>query len=368
MHTSVRYTLAATLLALSVPLLAFASPVVRTGETIEVGAEQIVDGDFYAAGGAVLVHGIVHGDLYALAGTVSVSGEVEDDLVVVGGTVHIDGTIGEDVRIIGGEVAIGGTVEGDVLVAGGLVRILPTARVEGDVLFAVGEGDFRGNIRGALSGHGETILISGPVAGDVAVESARPLVLGDQASVEGNVSYRSAHEAVRAPGSVIEGDVEREARSVVSGGSLNLLTVLALFFTTFLYLFFFRERIEVLVRRALLTTGRHAALGLGVFVLVPLVATLLMITGIGLPIGAALVATYALVLVLAWSLAGILAGALLSRLVEGTPSFSYTWAGIGTAVVALATALPYIGPLVILLLMFVLMGTIGTALYAYLRR
>lgn len=368
MSTSLRY-LGFVLCALIVlsPLALHASPVLRSGDEISVSESQAVDGDFYAAAGTITVSGPVEGDLHAAGGTVTVQGAIEDDVVVAGGTVAIHGTVGDDVRVAGGEVTLAGTVRGDVLVAGGIVRILSTAVITGDLLFLSGETEVAGEVRGSLLGHAEALRINGPVGGDVSVSVARAFSLGDQANIEGSIEYASAGELVRAPGSVVVGDIEKRAWNPGATSEVSVVPALALFFASLAYLLVARTRLTALMRRAVDSYGVNGLVGLGVLLGAPLVAILLLVTVIALPIGLALTFLYALGLALAWSLMGVFAGAALSRYFEGTVVLSVKWVLLGALVATTALYLPYLGGLVVFLTMLVLLGALATALYSWVR-
>ena len=355
---------------LLVPMsVARAAPVLRSGESVTVSETQEVPDDFYAAGTAVTVSGKIIGDLYAAGGTVIANGEVTEDVVALGGSVHIDGTVGDDVRIIGGDVVLSDTVKGDVLVMGGAVHILSTARIDGDVLFFGGELVTDGEVRGSLSGRAESVRINGPVLGDVSVTVARALELGDQAHIEGTVTYASDEDIARAPGSVVLGDITKSALlGAASAPSFHALPLLALFFTTLAYLFIFRHILGRLMRHTLGTPGRNGLLGIGVFVTMPIAAVALMVSVVGLPVGIALLLFYALLCTVAMSLAGIGAGAALSRYFVGEVVVSLKWTLLGTLALVLISYIPYIGPLALAVVTLTVAGGIASMCWGQMRR
>ncbi|MBI4086719.1 hypothetical protein HY416_01920 [Candidatus Kaiserbacteria bacterium] len=350
------------------PLTVLAAPVLRSGESVSVGEAQKVESDFYAVGGAVTVSGTVDGDLYAAAGTVTVNGTVGGDAVIAGGSVRLDGPVKDDVRMIGGELVIAGTIEGDVLVMGGAVHVLSTAHVGGDILFVGGEMTMEGELKGSLSGQAEKIRVNGRVFGDVSVTAASALELGDQAHVEGIVEYTSRNEIARAPGSVVIGDVVKkpmvDARAPISS---YVLPLLVFFFTTAAYLLLFRKILDRLMRHTVGSFGLHGLLGFGVMAAVPIVVGALLVSIIGLPVGMALLLAYFLLIAVALSCSGILAGALFARFVDGTAAVSLKWTIVGTLSLVLLGYVPYLGALVFAVATVVLIGGITTLVYARVR-
>lgn len=352
------------------PLSALAaSPVLRSGESVTVNDTQEVPNDFYAVGGTITISGKVKGDLYAAGGTVIVNGEIAQDAVVVGGSVYINGKVGDDIRILGGDLTIADTVEGDVLVMGGVVHILKTAKIKGDLLFLGSELDMDGDLRGSLSGDARRVRINGPVLGSVSVTTGQALELGDQAHVEGTITYASIKDIARAPGSVVIGDIVKKESIGTSDNPLSgILPLLALFFTTLVYRLLCKKKLEYLMRYTFGAFVKHGLLGCGVLLLTPLAVAILMVSAIGLAVGAALLLLYLLLLVVAASLIGVFLGALLSRCVEGEIVLTLKWTLLGTLALALCLYIPYIGVLVAASAGIVVIGGISCLLYARMRQ
>ena len=351
-----------------VPLsVALAAPVLRSGESVTVANTQEVPSDFYAIGETVTVSGKITGDLYAAGGTVTANGEITQDAVVAGGTVYITGKVGDDVRAIGGDITIAGPVEGDVLVMGGVVHVLSTAKIKGDILFLGGEIDMDGDLRGSLSGNGGTIRINGPVLGNVSVTSGGTLELGDQAHVEGTITYSSMKDISRAQGSVVVGDITKKEVATSTSPLSSILPILALFFTTLVFLLLCKTKLPRLMKHTVEAFGRNGLIGFGVVVLTPIAAAILMVSVIGLMVGIAALLLYFLLLLMSLSLVGVFAGALLSRYFDNEVTINLKWALLGTLATVLVFYIPYIGPLLVLVAALIVVGGIASLFYRRLR-
>jgi cytoskeletal protein CcmA (bactofilin family) len=125
------------LLLLALPLPVLANNKLDESKIVTLKADEVVDGNYYAAGEIVEIFGTVHGDVYAAGGQVFVNGKIDGDLLVAGGTVTISGTVGEDVRAAGGQVTISAEVGKNLSVAGGNVELTNSASV-GDGLQILG--------------------------------------------------------------------------------------------------------------------------------------------------------------------------------------------------------------------------------------
>ena len=351
------------------PLTLHAAPVLRSGDSIDVAETQTVDGDFYVAGGTVTIAGDINGDVHAAGGAVTIDGSVKQDVVVAGGSISINGPVGDDVRAFGGEIFITGTVRGDVLVFGGTVQIASTAHIYGDVLFFAGEANAEGVIDGSVLGRAESVHINGQVLGAVSVSTVRVLELGDQAHIDGSIEYWSALDLVRAPGSVVVGDItKRAAGAPQEEGNFNILPILALFFTSLAYVLLFKTKLVPVMQHTITGYGKHILVGIGTFILTPLVVLLLLISGIGLPLGLVLLLLYILSLVLAGSLSGVLFGAVLARRIDGQVTISTKWTLLGTLLFAILWQLPYVGGVAVILVNLVIIGSLVTMLYRWIRR
>jgi cytoskeletal protein CcmA (bactofilin family) len=351
------------------PFSVAAAPVLRSGESVTVTDAQEVQNDFYAVGGTVTVSGKISGDFYAAGGTVTVNGEITQDAVVAGGSAHITGKVGDDVRVIAGDLTIGDTVGGDILVMGGIVHILSTAQIKGDIFFLGGEIDMDGDLRGSLSGRGGTIRINGPVLGNVSVTSAQAVELGDQAHVQGTVAYSSMNDIARAPGSVVVGDITKTELVANAASPLSsILPLLALFFTTLVYLLLCKKKLQCLMEHTVESFGYRGLVGFGVVLLMPIVAIVLLVSVIGLVVGTTLLLLYFVLLIVASSLTGIFAGALLSRYFEGKTEVTLKWSLLGTLTLALILYIPYLGLLLVGVGDLIVIGGIANLVYARMRR
>lgn len=84
------------------PVFVEAGPIIRSGESVSIDADQVLKGDFYAGGASVSISGRAENDVYLAGGTVTVNAPVAEDLVVLGGVVQVHGEVTDDIRVAGG--------------------------------------------------------------------------------------------------------------------------------------------------------------------------------------------------------------------------------------------------------------------------
>ena len=351
------------------PLAASAGPVLRSGESVSVDAGQMIDGDFYGAGGTVTISGTILGDALAAGGSVTVNAPVEHDVTIAGGTVQIHARIADDLRVAGGEVTIASEVGGDVVVFGGVVRILSTAEIKGDLLFFGGDLVVDGPVEGSVFSMSENARINAFVGGDLEVRTSGGVTLGDKATVQGDVVYAARNEMVRAQNAVVVGDVVREEMGMQDGGQVEavVLSFLVLAFAALVALLVFRTQLTTITQSVRTSYGVHGLIGLGVFALTPLVAMLLMVSLLGVYVGIFLIILYALFLVAAWIMSSVVLGTYLMKLRTKRVEVNIRTVLVGVVAIELIALIPVLGPFLVFLLMLVVLGTMVSLAYHSIR-
>jgi cytoskeletal protein CcmA (bactofilin family) len=321
-----------TLVLSVVPGLAAAET--RSGGTVVVGPDETVRGDLDAFAGSVVVRGTVTGDVNAFAG----------DVFVAEGA-----RVGGDLSGAAGSVRIAGTVEGSVSGAAGDLTVAESGVV------------------GSLEAGAGSVTIEGTVDGD-AVVGAETLVVGSSGVVAGDLRY-DAGEFVNE--GTVEGRVVRD-EGISAGpefepvpgvgevvlGIYGFLVNLVLGAILLLVLPGFSSRVA---DRALTDPVRSGGVGLLALVAVPVALVLFAITIVGIPITIVGALLFAIV---AW------VGAVYGRFVVGEwltelADVDNRWLAlvVGFVVVAVGVRIPFLGPLVQLLVF--LLGFGALALVAY---
>jgi hypothetical protein len=180
----------------------------RSGESIVISADEVVDEDLYLAGKRISVEGTVKGNLYAAGQTVNVSGSVSGNVVVFSKKAVVSGRIGEGVKAFCESVTVSGAVDGDVIAAGNTVNLESTMKLDGDAIIAARKWAVEGPVKGEILGTGRTVTISGPVNGNVRL-AVSSLTVASTAHIGGNLTYVSHDEAEIQPDSRIDGMVSR---------------------------------------------------------------------------------------------------------------------------------------------------------------
>ena len=94
---------------------------VRQGDRCVIGANEVIQGN-----------------LFALCRTLIINGRVEGNLMGAATRSEINGTVTGDVSLLSGQLDVNGTLGGDLHFGGGVLRILPTAKFEGETSDLIG--------------------------------------------------------------------------------------------------------------------------------------------------------------------------------------------------------------------------------------
>jgi hypothetical protein len=268
--------------------------------------------DYFGAGGNVNLTDSVDGDAFLAGGHVTTAAEVHGDLLAAGGEVMVGGGIGDDLYAAGGEVSVDAIVSGNARVAGGDVDVGPATIVNGALSMTGGRIDFDGTTHGYLQATGGRVRIDGQVRGDARVR-AEELEIGPHARIDGKLIVRGPVAPDVPAGAQIAGGVDFEAaddyahvdhhagqaRKFVHGVG-SFLWVFGVFIAGTLFTLAFPAYAARAADRIGREPLRSLALGFVILICLPVLATLLLITIVGIPLALILMLLYLLLLFLGW--------------------------------------------------------------------
>ncbi len=160
-----------------------------------VRPEDTITEDLYAAGNTVRIEGRIEGDLYAVAfNDIVVSGVVTGDVVAVGGRVEVSGTIEGSFRGVAGQIVVSGSVGEDVLLAAWSTDINTSGSIGRDLFSWSNRTGVAGTVIRNMGSQGSSLSIAGEVGGKVDVTFARVRV-EPTARIGGDLVYQSPREA-----------------------------------------------------------------------------------------------------------------------------------------------------------------------------
>lgn len=339
-----------------------AETILRTGETVSISEDRAVVGDFYSLASITNISGQIEGDAIAAAGRLTINGEVSADVLAIGGSVDIHGPVGDDVRVVGGEVVIAEPVAGSVFVVGGSVSVLSSASIGGDLLIYGGDVEILGPVEGDVLGGYSSLRIDSTIAGNVDV-STDQLTLGENAELNGTLSYTSANLLERAPNAIVVGEIirtdrvaERELRSLAEQ---YLSVVLILAFATLTWYLLGRKSLTIVTEKATVYSPRAALYGAAGLLLTPLLIAVLLTSMLGAIVGTFALLSYLLIILLAVASTPVTIGHIAERLSKQTEGpLSVATILIGLIITALLPLVPIFGPAAVVAVVVVNAGAL----------
>ncbi len=352
----------------------------RAGEILRVVDGETVAGNLYAAGSDIEIRGTIQGDLIAAGGRISIPGTVTHDITMVGGELEISGKVDGDVRMAGGQVTVGGEITGDLVVAGGTVRLLAGAVIGGETLLAASELRIDGIVNGSLNAASNVTRIEGTIKGPVRVRTTR-LEFGERATLENELAYFAPQEADIPPTAQITGPIHYEMTSGMDQswlyGIMQRLGA-ALFYLSFamglagglLGVSLFPKTSTDLLQHITKNFGAEFLRGFVLFLVMPPVFFLLMVTVVGVPVAVLSGMIHLGFGIVSVIYAAVLAGALLRRAVLHKDETVANWKAVlvGIPLLFLLSLIPLIGFLVNTTLFLAVFGGIYGRFWSLVRR
>ncbi|QSQ23649.1 polymer-forming cytoskeletal protein [Pyxidicoccus parkwayensis] len=365
----VAWVLATLVLGVVFPGVARAADL-RTGDTVVIGPQEVINDDLYVFAREVDIQGTVHGDVMTAARKVTLQGKVDGDVFSAAANTLVKGQVGGSLRSATNKLQMGAIVGKDALLAGNLMQLLPEGNIPGDLIIAGNLVDVRSQVGGNMRAASQMLTLGAPVKGTVNAE-VNTLNFEDGARIGGDLSVTS-EKAVQVPPGVVAGKVEQTRAHEASAGSVAL-GVLYLWVRSIVGLFALGLLLALLAPRlarsapVVLRERPWQSLGWGVaaFVVAPIAASIVFAVGLvvgGWWLGVFVLGLYALALLASFPVVGMLIGRqLLEKFGRHGPSLVLALF-TGIALLTLLRRVPYLGGLVAMVTMFFGMGALLLAI------
>jgi len=333
---------------------------VKTGTDITIGADQTVDGNYYAAGNSINVQGVIKGDLVCAGQTVNVAGKVTGDVLAAGQNIRINGTVGGDIRIAGNSLDLSGSTTENVMAFGNTITLASEARVGGDMLVMGERASVAGNVQGALHGAVGKTEVAGRIGDGIKLrmnewparqDGQKPLVITKDAVIKGDVEYTAGSEGSISEQAQIAGEVSYRAPSGQQTSQFaafkawyGLFSLFGMLVVGLVLVSLWREPIRKLTDEMLERTGLTFVRGILVSIITPLLALVLMITLIGIPVALIGLTLWFIAIYISKIITGILIGRALVEKMWQNRKESLIWGMIaGVVIIWFVSSLPIIG-------------------------
>jgi len=357
-------------LLILLPLTAVKAWGVKTGDTVYVAKNQIINGSFYASGQSVTINGTISGDLIVIAQNLTVNGPVEGDVIALAQNITINGPIGGNVRIAGSNLTINNIVTRNVNALGTNIILGPTAHIGWDVYVLGQKIEMRGIINGGLAGRVEQALITGKIAKNLNLNlnsqrNKQNLIITSKATIGGNVIYTANNAANISNKASIGGKIQ-EKNSPIKKMNWWLIWLWKEMFAIFsalvvgLVLIFITKDFTAKILTKIKESPNKTLLpGLILTFILPITAIILMFTLIGIPLALIIMAGWLTIIYIAKILTAILIGQIIIRSLNKKTNLSLFWPlVVGVTISWLIFAIPFVGWILALVAIWLGLGGI----------
>ncbi len=313
---------------------------VSAQEITIVPRDTTLTGNAFKTGQRVDIDGTVEGDAIVFGTDVTVAGEVKGDLIVGAQKLVVTGTVGGSLRAAATDISLSGSVGRNVTVVGQSMTQTSDAKVQGSFSFAGQTLRQGGNIEGSLDTAVETLIVNGSVGKDVRVHNGldwrgRPngtTTIGAGAKIGGALVHTGVTVASVDAAATIAGGVSEQSPTVSTGRTLpiigtfwRLTGLFGLLIVGLVLLWLFRRENLEIIQAMTASPLKSLVLGIGVFLGLPILSLVLLVTIIGIPLSLILVGIYLLGLYLTRVYAALVIGQALITLAAKRKLRLPTW-------------------------------------------
>lgn len=293
--------------------------VFRSGEVVKAEKGEKIDHTVFAAGEKVTIEADIDGDVFCAGSDIVINGNISGDVMCAGRNIRIDGVVAGDVRLGAMNVMINGKVQGSASVAAQSFTTDSKAVVGRDLTAIAASTNINGIVDRDIVVNSQDTYINAIIGRDITA-TAESLSLGETAAVTGNIHYYSFNELTKASTATISGMVERheppraEESSVPSWEEVvlgHLWMAATVLFVGVILAALFPRSLRYLTAQARETPGRVALAGSAALFATPLVAIILLFTGVGWLLSLLMITGSLSVLMISMPLLGHLLGTLI---------------------------------------------------------
>ena len=361
---------------------------IMADKSVIIPADEVIDGNLYAAGSNISVDGKVNGDVICAGQAVVINGDVAGSVICAGQSVIVNGAVGGSVRVAGNSINVESNIEQNLMAFGASVILGEGANVDWDMMIGAAFADIKGTIGRSLHGGANNVSITGKVGGNVDLEvgskfkdrdnkkdialgnkkNENNFIIGKNAVIDGIVTYKSQSEVSVMSGASIVGGINREeiknkeiekTNFIYAWLGFYIYSILSTLLIGFIIVRLWGVQIRKIVDGMIKNASGMIGKGAIIMLLSPVVLLLCLVTIIGIPVALVLMMVLCIGVFVAKLLVGILIGKELLQKYWSKNKKSLGWAlVIGVIVSKIIFSIPLIGWLLSLVAVFWGIGAI----------
>ena len=309
---------------------------------------EVIANDLIVVAETVRIEGTIEGDLIAAAQSVTVTGRVAGDVLAAVQKLTIDGRVDGSVRAAAQFIDLNGFVARNVTAVAESIELYADAAVDGSFTSASEKGNFDGRVGRDLIVFAGKSRVNGRIGGTVRLAGGA-IAIGPDSEIGGDVRIFTGEDPEISPEANLASDPEieiiRETPKFASPGTyLWPIVAWAAAFVYGLVIFLVLPKFFAGVLKRIPRYGLSIGVGAAALVAVPVMATLISLTLVGLPVGILAFVAY----VAAVYSAQVFVGAWLGRELLGSPAGQGDAIGklaLGLALIHIVKLVPFVGSL-----------------------
>ncbi len=327
---------------------------------------QDVNDDVFATGERIAIQAPVTGDIFAVGNSISIQHKPDRSIFGAANTVTIEEGSGYNAFVAGNTVTLKGTIEHDVYVAGQNVTIDPSAHIKGTLRVFGQDVTLNGQVDGDVFVSGQSLTSNASIGGSLTANTHAISFSGGK--IGRDFHYSSNEEAQGISKVTIGGETKRTpVKDTTTTTETRVRHALIAFLTTLVtgaaLLLLFPRKVKAVSEDVRLHWGQSLLYGVITLIVTPILATLVMVTVVGLPIGLIAWALYLVTLYTASILSMIFIGYWLLGLAKVRGGNWWLSLIVGSLIVTVVRFIPIIGSIAaIALFIGVILPTIGAEL------
>ncbi len=329
--------------------------------------------NIYAAGVRLTIEGKAKQDIWAAGALIDIDTETNGNLYAAGSRLSVKGKVSGNARLAGAELKVDAEVGEQLSAAAASIEISKNAVLPNDTSLAAALIEFNGVAKDNLSLYADQVIFSGHTSGPVTIEG-RHVQLGDTAHIEGNLTIRSSEEAVISPNAIVAGkltktsledsDYIKENEHDSDSRALLILLAISVFLLGLILVIFARGFVEQCITLLRTHPGQSILWGFVVFISVPIFIVVTTATIIGIPIGVATLLLLPFLFILGITTAAFaVSDWILNKNVESKKTGQRIFLlATGVILLVIIGFVPFLGEILILLVMLLGLGAASVTL------
>ena len=308
------------LIILLIPSLTLAATI-KTGDSVEINDN---DKNPYVFSQNIKITSDLTGDAVIFGQNINVNKNIDQSLFAFAQSVDVSGNIGQSIRSAGNTVLISGTVGEDVLVGANTLTIAETSNIKGDLIAGGATVNIYGTVEGNAKIAGAKVIISGSILGDAEI-NAQELIIDDTAEISGALTYWSQNEGTLSPqAKIAEGPYYNQvAKNYTNTARSITYALLSMLILALVIVYGLKRFSKKLGEVDLGSFSRN--FGWGLLILVTLPIGSILIFGISLHLGFAVILAYLLFLIIAYGVSAIYTGSIIQKIITKDKERHIDW-------------------------------------------